>query len=519
MELLSPFWLTCGYWNEGESFARGARKFSELYLVLLIVVTSIAAITSELPGILDAYKVSVSPSGSITLEAREDSRLKQTAFSPTGKDGGGGANKNDLNLLKWAHGLMERDVKYVCALANKETTPVRPCLEAGPITKYKRATPNTTKPVFMCMVGVADELKNRELTSALIRPFATAYMHAILTETYTERLNLSLVEFGRELEENYEMLRIMNDRSDCKATQDIIQDLNDSNIDLAREIESAENSGLPYGYMISAILTDFFGDTAGSIMMLQKWEDRHRTTPEDKDEAALRVWSGYVVRSLQNFLITGIQDNTLRIAARSYDEGALHILKKFRMDFVARLNDEKYCTGDVNKPLMLIYYLHIQESQDQIEHIFWGSDEEIFSVFKNHTIHDLAKVLTEYEKLRPCFDKVLEGADYYYALTHERLGDYELRYADHIENWERSLHSEDLPRQLCHSAHEHFRKALTLMTQVRKQELSSIAAKMSQRTEMLDALLSGRLYYKAEAMVRRLSDMSNDMRDRRMCER
>ena len=501
------------------------RKSSELPLVLLVIVTFVAVVASELPGIVGNFRVGFGTGGLFLepVDPRKNDGQGFFSYSEKSKDSGR-AGLATLSHLEWLAGssgeesenLMLRDAKRVCILVEKEKKEER-CLEAvlkipaynAKILAYNAKASMTTTPVFRCMVAVTKELKDQELAKAFVRPVATAYMRAVRAGaemTAREDLHRALIDFSGQLNDDVFSLS-KSAESECgKVVADPDMEVLDQLLNLHRE--------LPYGHIAYAIFASFFGDTASGVLALQRWEDGNPLPPlveavDGTEEKALRIWTGYVARSFQNFLIIQIPNDLLKVTMLRYDWEARRILEHFRGDFIAVLDREdssNYCDGESNQELMRIYRLSIQESEDEMTVLLDGDRYGLLSAFADRSIHIPAKVLDGYERFKFCFRMLYDPpkiVDFWHVKILESLGRYKMQYALYVMRRESTLHPERRPARLCDEAVAHFEAALHLLPRRSDAE----AALLRPRTRMvgLVASLSMESPYPEEALRRRLA--------------
>lgn len=411
---------------------------------------------------------------------------------------------------------MERDAHRICILVRGEEG----CPAAGKILEYNDNASMTTTPVFHCMAAVAEEIKDRELAGAFVRPVATAYMRAVRAgesgdaetaraETAGEDLRRALTGFSAQLDRygfssNRECVRAGNVAADLAGEEGT----SPAKAALHRLLDLHRD--LPYGHIVYAIFADFFGDAASGVLALQRWEDgREDGRPplaeaaDDAGEKALHVWTGYVARTFQNVLIAKIPNDLLKATMQHYDWSARRILGHFRGDFIAALDRGDYCVGASNRELMKIYRLSIQESEDELAVLLDGDRYGLFSAFTDRSIHGLAKVLDGYERFKPCFKAVYASekvVDSRHAGILESLGRYKMQHASYVMRRESALHPERRPAWLCDEAVAHFESALRLLPG------RSEAEALRPRTRMagLVGSLSMEGPYPEEALRRRL---------------
>ena len=489
-------------------------KSSELPLVLLVVVTFVAVVTSELPGIVGNFRIGFGTGGLFLepVDPRKDDGQGFFSYSATSSDSER-AGLATLSHLEWLAGsseeenknLMLRDVERVCILVEKEKKKEE-CLETvgKTLVDYNDKALMTTTPVFRCMVAVTKELKDQELARAFVRPVATAYMWAVRAGaemTALEDLHRALIDFSGQLNDDIFSLS-KSAKSECgKVVADPDMEVLDQLLKL--------HSELPYGHIAYAIFASFFGDTASGILALQRWEDRPLVEAVDGTEGkALRIWTGYVARTFQNFLITKIPNDLLKVTMLRYDWEARRILEHFRGDFIAVLDREdssSYCDGTFNLGLMGIYRLSIQESEDEMTVLLDGDRYGLLSAFADRSIHIPAKVLDGYERFKFCFKMLYPEkiVDFWHVKILESLGRYKMQYASYVMRRESTLHPERRPARLCDEAVAHFEAALRLLPRRSDAE----AALLRPRTRMvgLVASLSMESPYPEEALRRRLA--------------
>ena len=506
------------------------RKSSELPLVLLVVVTFVAVVTSELPGIVGNFRIGFGAGGLFLepVDPRRDDGRRFFSYSPETTN----AERADLATLDhlgWlasrppgrkGRNLMERDAHRICILVRGEEG----CPAAGKILEYNDNASMTTTPVFHCMAAVAEELKDRELAGAFVRPVATAYMRAVRAgesggaETAGEDLRRALTGFSAQLD-----LYGFSSNQECVKAGNVAADLageegaSPAKAALHRLLDLHRD--LPYGHIVYAIFADFFGDAASGVLALQRWEDEREDgrpplaeAADDAGEEALHIWTGYVARTFQNVLIAKIPNDLLKATMQHYDWSARRILGRFREDFIAALDRGDYCVGASNRELMKIYRLSIQESEDELAVLLDGDRHGLLSAFVDRSIHGLAEALDGYERFKPCFkavyasEKVVDYAsekvvDSRHAGILESLGRYKMQHASYVMRRESALHPERRPARLCDEAVAHFELALRLLPG------RSEAEALRPRTRMagLVGSLSMESPYPEEALRRRLA--------------
>lgn len=493
------------------------RKSSELPLVLLVVVTFVAVVTSELPGIIGNFRIGFG-AGGLFLEPVDPRKGDGRGFFSysTETTNAERADLATLDHLGWlasrppggkGRNLMERDAHRICILVRGEEG----CPAAGKILEYNDNASMTTTPVFHCMAAVAEELKDRELAGAFVRPVATAYMRAVRAgesggaETAGEDLRRALTGFSAQLDRygfssNQECVRAGNVAADLAGEEGA----SPAKAALHRLLDLHRD--LPYGHIAYAIFADFFGDAASGVLALQHWEDGRPPLAEAVDDAgekALHVWTGYVARTFQNVLIAKIPNDLLKATMQHYDWSARRILGRFRGDFIAALDREDYCVGTSNRELMKIYRLSIQESEDELAVLLDGDRYGLLSAFSDRSVHGLAEALDGYERFKLCFKAVYASekvVDYRHARILESLGRYKMQYASYVMRRESALHPERRPAWLCGEAVAHFESALRLLPG------RSEAEALRPRTRMagLVGSLSMEGPYPEEALRRRL---------------
>ena len=485
-------------------------RFPDLHLVLLTVVTLVAVLTAELPGLLSAYQVSVGPGG-ISLESQSDAQSKPLSSSGGSDSPVERAQLISLGLLRILTGQAMRDAGYVCALANSSSGSQSPskCKAANTLGKYHDAASKSITPVFNCMVQITEKLKDKELSSAFVRPVATAYMRTIYaeeagttvdrrTEGPKDRSNLltALRKFRAQIE-SYKFFRdydLFDKSGSCSSASKLSWDADSEE---AKALENLMNrhDDLPYGHIAYAIFSNFFGDPASGIVTLQRWKDRSSLPMRDNNPSQeLRYWTNYIARFYQNLLISGMADSSFKVAAYGHKHGARDILLRFRSDFIGKLSDEAYCASGINQKLMEIYYLHIQENWRGIRNILENDEREIHTTFDSREIQKMKDALDEYSRFWTCFEitfNIHNLAQIYQAYIEETLGDYKLHYARYIERREVDTHPERLPDRLRVEAAKHFRSAEKLLKAYLHAAPEPTRVEESSRMEGLVALLSG----------------------------
>ena len=375
------------------------------------------------------------------------------------------------------------------------------------------------------MVVVAKELQDRELASAFVRPVATAYMRAVLAgkggdaAKAREDLRRAMIGFPRQLE-GYSFLNQTTPCDEAKTVAEKFQrqpthaEKLHQLLDLHRE--------LPYGHIVYAIFTDFFGDPASGVLMLQRWEDGRsgasggatNDTDDTTGEEALHLWVGYVARTFQNILMTKIPNDLLKTDEHGYDWGARRILARFRPDFTAALEREDYCNGGTfDRDLMEIYRLSIQESEDELSLLFDRKKLDIFSAFSDRSIHVPARHIAGYDRFTDCFGMIygLEHVENQRAEIHDLLGRYKTWHAIYVlARGENTYYPEHWPVRLCQDAIEHFDLALSLLSKIQFPD---------ERKKRLVGMLSMESSYSAARLKQRLTSQLYTLHESDGCER
>ena len=504
--VLAYLWLEQRKRYHEQPYVRSLSKLlrlAELNLVLLVVITFVAVILAELPGILRAYKITFGSEG-VSLHFKETDELGSVSVADQGGKPAsiGPGRLTPLDWLQISVSRPARDAAYVCHLAQQEPNENTEgeCDAARLVRDYNEAALQTTIPVLECLANLMIPLRNQGLFDSLIRPTATAYMHAVFAWEAANtdpdakyhslsKLTNALIRFGERLPD-YGSLA---EGESCRRARAVAEDLRDFTEEVRDPQKFDRPSALyrvmefdrvlPYGHINHAIFSMLLGDARDGILVLQQWQNtsaqrRNDLVAEARFSEQASAWTGFIARYYQNAWISNLPDDMLaptdkrRLHVHESGAGALDILETFTPSFLRDLHDTHYCTDDINAPLMVIYYQHLYGIQMDLYHLFRSHDQEILSAFDEQDVHLLAGQLSGSERLKQCFIEILgpSRALLHEAFVNEVLGDYKFGYAAYVERWARDAFPDFMPEELRKQAVKHFELALGRIDEARKEE-------------------------------------------------